>query len=591
MLDASALLRSPRAELALYVVAALLPWFVVEGQEQARWHGRADLVWPWFSLAVLPVLVAAAMLVGRRAGATANAAPSDPTTRRLWIFAGVVAATVALPLAVGYFRDLTMRPVSALRSDQLPFIELALRDFWRDSRFPYRSFEIAHWYEPSVYPPFLWLQYTFPYWFAVDLRTLSAASLLVLFALLFGHALLAMSRSALCTSRPALAIPVAIPFLLFALPTWRDALFMVQTPTLWMMCALLALAVRTRSWMSAGVLLALCTLSRAWFLFAIPPMLVYSFANRREMGMNGLARFWGSLTVVGLAIGLPFLLFDPAAFLENTVRSYDKFHAVTIATNPAAREGFGLSQLLAAMRLEDAAMPIAVAVQAGLFALACRRVRTEREVVRAMALNVMCFSAFAVVPFFYVYVEGLVLLAFAGMDGALESLSRRTVARARLAIAALAAVAIGGFVGAGMFARPRVVEGTSMSVAESMYLVAGFDRHGWVPRSSDNAPVVVDRHAYASVSVDYPRLTKLVLDVETAAPADGAWLEIVLNGEPIGGVSIAEAGRREHVLHIPRKNLKYGGNELALHVGGRYGDAPWNAKDLGLRVYRVHVGE
>lgn len=585
--------RSPWAEVALFAVAALLPWFILDAQEQVRWGARSHLVWPLCSLTIVPVLAAATLLLARRPSRVLDAlAPAgDAATRRLWLLAGAAAIAVAFPLAIGHFHDLAAWPTSAHRSDQIPFIELTLRDFWRDSRYPYHKYDVGHWYQASVYPPFLWLQYTLPYWFAVDLRTLTSASLLVLSVAMFGHAIVGAASTASWPARVACAVPAAVPLLLFVLPTWRESLLIVQTPCLWMMCAFLALAVRTRSWLASGILLALCACSRPWFLFAIPPMLVLSVANRRAMGADGLARFWGGLVVTGGAIGLPFLMFDPEAFLGNMLGSYSQYHGLTVANDPTTRHGFGFSQLLATLRIEDAAMPIALAVQAALFALACMRVRDERGAVRAMAVNLLWFSAFALVPFFYIFVEGLLLLAFAGPGTALEHASRRCVGRVRAAMAALGIAALFGFMAAGMFARPQVVPRTPMVVADSVLLIAGFDRQGWVSRSGGEPFALADRHAYLSASTEHPRLTKLALDIEAQdVPAD-TWLEVVLNGEPIGGIALGEGGRREHQLHVPRRNLKYGGNEIALHVGGRYGETSWTPGPSAIRIFGVRIGE
>ncbi len=595
---------SPWAELLLYLIAAFVPWLLLEMQEQWRWSGHESRLWPLFTLSCFPVLAALLLLVLRPGRPAREPAPieglvlpgREPARLVLWGIAAFAVAALLVPIVAGYFRDLFFRPMCSVQSDQMPFIEMALRDFWRDSRFPYHKYEIAHWYQASVYPPFMLLQFTLPWWFGVDPRIYQAACLATLSACLFLHAGVCAAASSSRHARIGLIVPVLIPFALFFLPKFRDVLFVVQTGGVWMMCAMLALAIRTRSWLIAGVLLALCIVSRAWFLFAVPPLLVYTVANRDRMRW-GIARFWGALTVTGLLIGLPFLLFDFEVFIHNTVKSYSLYQPIKIAENPEIVQGFGFTGLLHKLRIADVAMTAALFLQASLFIIAALRVRTERDVVRAMALNLMAFGAFAMIPYYYIFVPSLVLLAFAGPAAtmneriALEGLPRHFVRWLRTGIFVFFVTLLFVLIGAGMFARPTILKGTNAPLAGLVKLCHGFERSGWQQATTDDGHAVVDRHAYLVFNADFPRLSTLYVESSTGGVTEPIPVEFVLNGEPVGTYSLSPE-RKYTRISIPRKNLKYGGNELALHIGSRYGEPAFeDFSMLGLRFHDVRASD
>ncbi len=595
----------PWSEFAFFAVAAFAPWLLLEVQERLRWGGHEGWLWPLFPLATFPVLAAAALLVlrpGRPARETAHieglVLPGrDPARLARWGFAAFAGIAVTAFAVGGFFRDLHFNPLCSFQADQIPFVDMALRDFWRDSRFPYHRFEVAHWYENSVYPPFLLLQFTLPWWFGVDPRIWSAACLAALCVCLFLHAGVSAAASSSLQARIGLLLPVSIPFAVFWLPQFRDATFQVQTCGVWAMCAMLALAIRTRSWATAGVLLALCILSRAWFLLAVPPMLVHSFAAGKRMGW-GVARFWGAFAVTGAFFGLPFLLFDPGAFLHNTLGSHSILQAHRIAANPDIVQGFGATGLLHKLRIADAALPVALFMQALLVVAAVLRVRSERDVVRAMAVNLMAFAAFAPIPFAYLFVPPLVLLAFAGPAStmnernALEALPRRMVGVLRGGLAAVFAGVLFLLIGAGMFARPKTVPATNAPLESQVRLFHGFERPGWWPATFDEGHLVTGRHAYLSFTVAYPRLRTLYIETSVAnAGEEPVLLDVVLNGEAVGTIETG-AERSYARIAVPRKNLRYGGNELGLHVGSRYGEPPpYEPAAVGLRIHDVRASD
>ncbi len=604
--------RSPWLDLGLYLLLAGVPWLFLDLQERLKWSESKELLWPSYTiLTIVYMALALAFLLKpepSELGSNRDWKRIKPVTTRKKTLACIATAIIGMAVLVPSIwhtiKWLTYEPQNVVRADMVPFIELALRDFWRDSHFPYHSYMVGHWYTSSAYMPGLWLSFTVPYWFNVDIRAWQICAVALLSMVMLGYAGYMAATARSLPRRIAVIVPAIVPFAIFLLPHFSDFLMRVHVAGLWLVVALFALSLRTRSFLTAGIMLALCVLFRIWFIFAIPYMIIYFMQNRSWIGWNGIIRFWIALIFTGMAIGGPFFAFEPGAFLANTIGSYETHLITAIDANPMLAHGFGLSGLLYKLNMSIHLMVLALSTQAILLVLLIGRPSTERSVLRQIAVSVLFLSFFALVPFFYLTVPTLILFAFAGTsvtsdeENAIGTISRPTAARMRWSVVAAYVVVQMILIGLCMFGRPKTLPGNfdgmdNLRLDQAFYLQDGFEHAGWVhnldlwPRQLDAA------NAYFSIVVNYPRLRHFYLVIDVQNPRPGVVMDVTINGEKLDPpVALDTTGKRWVKWDVPRKNMYFGMNKVSLHVGGQ--ESPLldeEANAMQVEVWQAQVND
>lgn len=605
----------PRLVLAAYLAAFLLavagPWVVIGVQEPVRYGPAPEKLWPWtalFTLLHAAALVALILLASHPAMQAARESLAlRPKARGVAIVAaavltGVLGAVLLVDLAA-YLRLMWLDPISPLQGDMLPLIEMSLRSFWADHRFPYHFYDVAYWEIPLTYFPGVWLPYTVPWMLGVDIRILGAASFAAM-----GAMLLALFLRRAAAARDGLALVEAFPlaFLCLAImhiPAYRGFLPALHVLPFWLFVVCWGVYFINRSWFVSGLFLGLCAAGRPYMIVVAPLLLMWAARNWRGERRGVLLHALGA-AIPCVVLGAPFFLVDPRAFLFGVLEWYDFASQFHLEAERWRTHGFGFSGVLWELSGARTAppftwkMPIAWAVQAALWAIAWPRIQSPAQMLRLSAAALFAMLWFAVIPFFYAYTAPMLLIAIAQAhrgDSDASSASDTSPAwrvwmRWGFASVALASLAI--LLGVAQFAppRPERLAGLNgeMLLVEQIKLVRGFDNDGWAANTLAAGHRVADTHAFLGVPCieQASRAVEIWFDVESPQP--GAAAEVYLNGEPLGVLPLDVPPGEPRVLPLPRKSLYRGTNMMRLRLvrdGARL--PPEDAAALGLRLWQV----
>ena len=413
-------LASPTLQYVWSVLLIVFPLVVLWWQENQRYTENRGQLYP---LANALALIYLPLLFGFLALPPAREKSKDGVS---WLQQYGLMVPIASVLLVGglwayaasvlfkYSTDaLPFYPYSPFKADMLPFIESCLRAFWRDFEYPYQQYQIATWYTPSVYLPALLLSHTPPFFLRLDLRIFQLIYVALMILLLFWQAL----SVALERKHPAAWLsfltPVGFVFIPWGLYPFFDFIQIMHIAFAWLVAVAFVLALRSRTFLIAGLLFGLCGMTRPWFVFLLPPVTIYCVRTWGS-GRSSWIRFWGGAFFVGCVLGLPFFLYDPQTFYFHILKSYEEYIPTRLAVNPETGLGFGFSEVFRQLGLDSIRMLVCLGLLGGWLALACWRVRTQRDVIHFGAAGMMILGLFAVIPFFYVFFLPLILLMCVG---------------------------------------------------------------------------------------------------------------------------------------------------------------------------------
>src|SRR5690606_4878743 len=148
--------------------------------------------------------------------------------------------------------------ISPFNGDMLPLIEMSLREFWANHRYPDHFYEVAHWEIPLTYFPGVWLPFTAPWRLGIDIRFRHPVCYLVMTAMLVGYSLRRIHGA-----RGAMEIVFAVPpalvgLYLFYVPTFRGFLPALHLLPFWLFTVCWGIYFMERRWFVSGIFLGLC---------------------------------------------------------------------------------------------------------------------------------------------------------------------------------------------------------------------------------------------------------------------------------------------------------------------------------------------
>lgn len=319
------------------------------------------------------------------------------------------------------------------QGDQLPTIEGGIRTFFAGAN-PYAR---AYWFTappntgiaPSwqnrLYLPGLWLPYALAEFLGLDYKFVIVASkvgiLTVFLCLVFG----AWSRCR--AAEPLLQKGLWPRVALFSLfGTILGGLFFLKnlswaghTTPFWFYLALfcyLAINGKTRA---ASAMLGVICATRDSAVVLVPAWLFFLLRSR---GRHFWKDVWSMVVPFVFLVG-PFLLWNPRQFIFSTVFWYGVAKKAIWELHPAwVINSFGLSSPLFYAGMRKWIFPVQIAFQVGVNLFAWRRIHTVQDCLRTMTWALLFFYMTVFVPFFYIYVECILLLSFVVLSDLARSL-------------------------------------------------------------------------------------------------------------------------------------------------------------------------
>ncbi|MBX3727688.1 MAG: hypothetical protein KF858_00755 [Candidatus Sumerlaeia bacterium] len=588
-------------QVAAYLVAALLPWVLLDRQEVVRYSPDPSRLWPTWTIATLLHAAVLGLVLWQQLGRTrtdtaghgpsrthAGEGQSRCRTGRAALGVGAFVLLVAAlaPTVASLMEVLWLEPIAAVRADMIPLVQSALRDFWTLHQSPYHAHEVGHWWVAMTFMPGLWLPYSIPFLAGVDIRTWSlfgvVGACLLLVAGGTANAVHARDRATRIACAATLLAPA---FLLFG-ETFRFMMDYLHLGGYWLALVLWGLALRKGSHRLAGVLFALCVLSRPYMVIAVPFYAAWSWNTWRRDRMAVL-HTWVAMLATGSLVGLPFLLHDPRQFIAGVLVGYDQMLGYHIEVERWRTHGFGLTGLLFECGWFDWKLRFALLSVGVLLVLTARRLHDACALLLVVAAALFLFLGFAIIPWFYVFVSPLLLMALAAptfgddrdqLDTCRSPIRRRLVGATAAGLGLLLAL----FVGFPFLSPPD-------SVADARHLRQGFDAHGWVVNDGQTRHLITAPDAYFALPVEDITHRWLVLDFDcTASPPPDAFVDVYVNTEFIGSHPLTGPGALRVRLAVPRQNLFRGANavRLRLRQGTITGDADLPGR-LGLSLTRA----
>lgn len=378
-------------------------------QELTRRSGSPENLhlWPSFlTMLVLAVLVGERLATRRRLGASGEL--PDFRIHR-WMIPAVAVLTLLL---IPMFRMVWFTSQNPGSADMLPLIQSVLRDFWRDGNYPYHIHEVSHWTLPLTFPPGLWVPYSLPYWFGLDLRAWNVAAALAMTFVWAGFLWWrAKSIHHLADCIPLLPL-LLFPFALLHFGYWRTFQEQSHLTGYWFILFAASVAWLRRSNAAVGVLFAWAIVSRPHLVFLLPLFAVWAWREWR-LDRVGVLRFGSAMAITGCGLALPFLLADPGAFFAGMFGGYEEQLSHHVVHNPSLIHGFGLSGMLLEFGLFSFRGPLSLLGVVGIFLLAVPRMRCREDVLAWGALMILWFLCLAIVPWFYVFASPVIMLCVA----------------------------------------------------------------------------------------------------------------------------------------------------------------------------------
>lgn len=572
-------LSRPWLVLALYLAAALLPWVLLNAQEQIRYSESPERLWPAWTLftaihlGLLGLLAWLTLSPPLREGGETPLIPEHPGAGRR-VLAAVVFGVLALALVPGILRYQLMiwyDPMTPTKGDMVPLIESALRSFWLEHDFPYKGHEVAEWWVWLTFLPGLWLPFSVPFLAGVDIRIWSAAGLGAAGWLLFLDAAFGLVRSESWRSRAALLPAAVAPFVLLHATTFFETLPILHLGGFWLFVVAWAMCLKHGSNFLAGLFFGLCVLSRPYMVVLIPFHGVFSYWQWRDGNRSAVWRTWSAAAIAFLAVMVPFLLVDAKGVVYGTLVGYEQALTHHVESNRWTAHGYGLTGLLSEIGLYETKLLLAAILELTLLAFVAPRLRTARAMLIVSALALFLFLGFSIIPWFYTFVTpALILTVGVPAFEAGDDVPPSPAVRRRFVVVGFLfpAILLGGLIARSLFDQPERLtiqaEGGTDALFESKYLHLGFDTAGWVENTGARGFAMMRADAYFSIPVHTIDHDTVGLGLEVIEPGKGLWIDLYANGEYLGGRELLYSGPYEWSL--PRGNLFVGGNAFRMRV-------------------------
>jgi hypothetical protein len=360
-----------------------------------------------------------------RATSLAGVIAAWPT--RWIVFAALVTAAVVYRLSA-----IARTPLDPRLADMLPLISAASHkllaggnpyqrtDFFRSG--PYEFYVLP---EPSAlvpslhdlwlpyvpaWPPGLWLPYVPAVWAGFDLRLVGLLAALLI-AVLLGVARWSPRREPdRATEEPMTGwfrLAPAGALLLAPAAVWFGAIG--HTQTYWLYLTGLVWALSRRAWVTAGVCLGLCVMSRHTVLTLLPLVALYAW---RCLTTSERWRLAASAVLVVVALALPFGMQGLWQFVIGSPIWYMKFGDQGW-NGPRwwVTHTFGFSTFLYPVGLSRAVPWVGAALLMVVYGFAYRRVRDLSSCVRSLALTLLVVTVSVPTPFRYEFFPIILLLS------------------------------------------------------------------------------------------------------------------------------------------------------------------------------------
>lgn len=433
--------------------------------------------------------------------------------------------------------------------------------------------------------PGLWLLYSVPWLAGADVRLLTVAATSALAVLLGVETFRRLRgstnvRPLLTAVAPALAL-IAI----YYLSAFRDFLAYSHVASYWLLLATWAVAWRGRMHVVAGVLFGLCAASRPTMAVAAPILLIFFLrcASRRDA-----VRFIVPAAVSFFAVMLPFLVIDARATLYGIAGAYTEILLREVAADPTQAQGFALTGFLHAGGVLERYLAFAAIAQVPIWWLAWRRMRDETDALQFVALALLAFAFFAIVPFFYIFVPPLLLLTL--------SLPARCVdasISARLQVGTVACVFFGLFgvlLAATWFAPvkqiPEMAREGGFMLLDSRKALGGQQDLGWEDNSGATASILHDPDSFFGIPLHDRRAEALYIHVQSHHD-EPMPLYLFVNGVEEKHIELQPGARETYRVPIASARLYRGTNRVRVHWPDYSAE---HARAESVAVYSIRFG-
>lgn len=449
--------------------------------------------------------------------------------------AAIAAAALLIVACRTWLHQIFATAIDPFRADMLVVVREGLRRIGQGLN-PYVIYHVP-WAAPLTYGPLLWGPYTIPMALHADLRFLGVVGELFVPVACAAAVIASAWRGRMTVAAAALIMLGAIAFN----GELKDFTAIAHTPVYWPLLALFAWLVVRRRWQAAAVSLGLLVTARSTMVAMVPVLMMAVWQRDRP-------RFGLTLLLVVLAAGVPFLPFaiwDPAALVYALYGGYAKVIKEVVWPDATVPHTIGLTGVMLTHHLHAWVERVQLVILAAVFAGCWLALGRGRSPLALMGAALLAFSMTTLWPVYYIYFDGLLLLA-AGVLADMPPFAARasTSSVIRGWTAALAAAVL--LVAAGAWAMLPAGEVTATSVA-------------W-----RDAPQVV-----GSVLIPRRTISGALIDVEAGpAPAGVTTLTATLNGVSLGTVALGREGE-QITLAAPSALWQRGVNNLELAVAAR----------------------
>jgi len=580
----------------IYLLAAFVPWILLGIQEHIRSSPGGHAI-PLFFFSIFTLFHAASLIIllfkGKEFFQRDIIDPKSPSLDLKPgapnLISGTVFILLLIPIFFGFVRNyriLWHSPINPLQGDLLPLIQYTLRDFWRDHQNPYHFHRIAHWQIPLTYHPSVWLPFSFPYLFGVDIRLFTLGSLGMLGVLMpvFTAFRMRVSLRSKSFGFLYLIVPAAIPIFLFHLPVYREFFPSLHLSGHWLYILGLGICTLYRFHFGTGLFLGLCLASRPYFVVLLPFYFLYGIFHWREEKKGVLLQILG-LAIPSLILILPFLLHNPRAYLFGVLEWYQQSEAVNLVNDPQKVQGLGLSGILFKAGLYQWKFQVAALFQIAVILLSLKRLKTPRQLILAGAVALFFMLYLSYVPYFYTYVDPLILMAVLplyvdpedqhGSPGTRKFTSRAIWSSIAVFPALLGLLVFLFHFNSDRYLSKPVLYGNK-TISKSMNTLGGFAFNSWVDNNEKAPRKIIENNSYVTVPLLETNDRELQITLESMPCDQSIICRVYLNGERLGRKRLASGEKRQYSFPIPRQNLFIGNNLVHIELMGEEKPIPAN---------------
>lgn len=554
---------------ALYLALAILPWPLLAWQEHARYTDAKVHIWPATTIiAVLFLVGLLALQWGSRAKNSAEEPVPPLRGRAGWRHA------IAAALLVGggihllselrrICRVLWFNPITPTQADMLPLIQSAVRVFVRDHESPYRYHEVASWGMHLTFTPGLWLPFSIPYSLGLDFRVWCAiASVLTAMLLLIKgtlHILGSRTRTEMLAAVPA----VFAAFMVTQAPHLKAFTPALHVSGMWLVLAAWGIAVGMRRQFAAGFFLGMVFITRPYTAFVLPFYVAHCLLNLRQKPRMVILQGLGMCIPAAIAIG--FLLPDPHAYFYGPAVEYDAQLMPQAMNNPMITHGFGFTAALREAGVIHWRMPLTVICEVLLLIFSLRMLKRPNDLILAVAAGLFVVLSFTIVPWHYVFIDVLVLLAIWSPGGTALPLPSARGRGVGLVAFYLFSLFVVGTVVREVGRPPVRVPAHESPVRELAKLrrgIAGFDDNAWALNDGTVLKKMLETNCYVGFPVYRSDSTQLEVELENRSGAEFS-LRLLANTQLLGIYKVPP-GRQIVRVQAPPGTLFRGLNTLRL---------------------------